>query len=256
MHKSGLVLSVILICFFGTWLHGQINQKLKKVEDAGIQSQGKLTLRFTDASIGLPLAYASIAVKGNKSVLTDNDGKIVLERKPDGVYPVKFEKQGYISETFAIEVLSGRIVHNRFTVSPVLKKGNLRFVLAWNEKPMDLDIGFKMEEGFTISPRDSKSSLDEQVILESTCEEGYGPESILVKQVDQNALYSLYVKNISDFTEEGKNKLAPADPRIKIYKDNALKRVLIPSEKQAGNKWTVFSIQNGQIVLTDQTKED
>ena len=179
--------STLLIAFvlsFSTWSISQIDNIRKKVEDVGAESQGLFTLRFTNAVNGAPVAYATIAIQGNKSILTDDEGKIRFEKKPDGIYPFHFEQGGFISEDFRIEISSGKILDNRYVVSPSLKRNEIRIVLVWDENPADLDAHFVKDDGYRVSGKDLKKSPDSLVEIESESSIGYGPESIIFNNLD------------------------------------------------------------------------
>lgn len=245
-------LLIALIFSFSIYSVGQIDQMIKKVEDVGVEAQGLLTLRFNNASDGAPVAYASIKIDGNKSILTDVEGKIRFEKKPDGIYPFRFEKKGFISEDLQIEISAGKIINNRFIVSSLLKKNEFRIVLVWNEQPADLDMNFIKKEEYKISSKDLGASPDSLVVLEGESDLGYGPESIKIHKLDslENATFS--VIDFSNKDEENSIALMKSNALIKVYCENKLTHFWKPSKKQIGNTWMVFTIQNGQIVPTEE----
>lgn len=250
MKKTALFIAFIL--FFSIWTFGQIDQMRKKIEDVGVESQGLFTLRFDNASEGTPVAYATIAIQGNKSMLTDAEGKIRFEKKPDGVYPFKFEKKGFISEEFQIKINSGKIVNNRFIVSSTLKKDEFRIVLFWDDKPADLDLHFIKDEKYRVSSKDLKKSPDSLVVLECETVLGYGPESIYISNMSVIDSTMVVVNDYSNKTDENSVAISKSDAVIKIYSAGKIEGIWKPSKKQKGNVWMGFTIHNGKITPTEE----
>jgi len=253
MKTSTLLMAFILI--FSTWSISQIDDIRKKIEDVGVESQGLFTLRFANAVNGAPVAYATITIQGNKSILTDGEGKIRFEKKPDGIYPFHFEQGGFISEDFRIEISSGKILDNRYVVSPSMKKNEIRIVLVWDEKPADLDAHFIKDEEYRISSKDLKISADDQITLECESSIGYGPESILIKSLDLTAVYTFVVNDYTHKDDDNSIALSKSNAKVKVYSHGKLQHVWQPSKKQSGNIWMVFSIQNGKIIPTEEVKD-
>ncbi len=243
------------VSLFSTWSVSQIDNLIKKVEDVGIESQGLLTLRFANAVNGAPVAYATVTIRGNKSVLTDNEGKIRFEKKPDGIYPFRFEKEGFISEDLKIEINSGRIRDNRYIVSPEFNKNATRVVLVWDEKPADLNVNFIKDEEYRVSGRDLKVSPDSLAELECESENGFGPETVLFKNSDLNGKFTFVVTDYTNKDDENSVALSKSNARVKVYSKGKLQNVWKPSKKQTGNVWMVFTIQNGQIIPTEEVED-
>jgi len=253
MKTSTLLIAFVL--FFSTCSVSQIDDIRKKVEDVGIESQGLFTLRFSNAVNKAPVAYATITMQGNKSILTDSDGKIRFEKKPDGIYPFRFEKEGFMSEDFRIEISFGKILDNRYVVSPAIQKETIRIVLVWDENPADLDAHFIKDSEYRISSRDLKISDNEQVKLECESTNGYGPETVFVKNVDLNAEYTFVVSDYTHKDDENSVALSKSNAQVKVYSDGKLRYVWQPSKKQTGNIWMVFTIQNGKIIPTEEVED-
>ncbi len=247
-----LILFTASIVLFASWTFGQIDQVKKKIEDVGVESQGLLTIRFTNAVEGMPVSYAPISIQGNKTILTDAEGKIRFEKKQDGIYPIKFEKKGFISEDFKLEINAGKIRDNDFIVSPALNKNELRIVLTWNEKPADLDAHFVKDGGYRVSSKDLEVSPDSLVMLEFESNVGYGPESIIIHNMDSVGKATFVVNDYSHKDDKNSTALSKSNARIKVYKYKKLEYSWNPSKKQTGNVWMVFTIKDGQIIPTEE----
>lgn len=252
MKNSNILVAFLFL--FTSSSFSQIDQTRKKIEDVGVEAQGLLTLRFENASNGAAVTYANITLQGNKTLLTDAEGKIRFAKKPDGVYPVQFEKKGFISEEFQIRISSGQLMNNRCMVSTALKTNEYRIVLVWDEKPADLDMHFVKEKKYRVSGKDLKKSPDSLAFVECETALGYGPESILIRHMDEIDSTKVVVIDYSNKSDESSLTLSKSNPVIKVYSTGKIEGVWKPSKKQRGNTWMVFNIQNGQIITTEEVE--
>ncbi len=165
-----------------------------------------------------------------------------------------FSKEGFIPENNKFEVIAGTIFRNRFTVSPAIEMGSIRIVLDWDKKPEDLDAHFVKEGDYHISFQNMKASDDGKARLDRDDRDGYGPETITVKDIDENAEYTFYVKDFSNKDAKNSKQLSKSKAMVKIYGDGKLLNIWQLNEKQKGNAWVVFNIQNGKIVPSDYVK--
>ena len=232
----------------------QIDKMRDNLDDADAEIEGKLTLRFLNAVNGEAVAGAAVNVQDLQIFTTDLEGKVRFETINDGIYPFRFEKEGYISENNKFEVIAGTIFWNRFTVSPNIEMGSIRIVLDWDKKPKDLDAHFVKEGGYHISYQDMKVSEDGSARLDRDDKNGYGPETITIKDIDEKAEYTFYVKDYSNKNDKSSTALSKSKAMVKIYSEGELVNIWQLNEKQKGNAWVVFNIQNGKIVPTDLVK--
>ncbi len=232
----------------------QIDKMRDQLDDTDAEAQGQFTLRFFNAMDGEPVTDARIAVQDVQTYTTDMEGKVRFEILKDGIYPFKFEKEGYISENNKFEVIAGTIFRNRFTVSPNIEMGSIRIVLDWDKKPKDLDAHFVKEGGYHISYHDMKVSDDGSAQLDRDDQNGFGPETITVKDIDENSEYTFFVKDYSNKNDRSSNALSKSKAMVKIYSEGELANIWQLGEKQKGNAWVVFNIQKGKIVPTDKVK--
>lgn len=232
----------------------QIDKMREKIDDADAEEDGFLTLRFTNAENGNPVTDATINIQDFKTLTTDAEGKIRFEIQPDGVYPFSFEKKGFISENNKFEVVASTIFWNRFTVSPIIEMGAIRIVLDWDKKPADLDAHFKKEGDYHISYRVKTTADDGNAKLDRDDRDGYGPETITVKNIDEKAEYTYYVKDYTNRNSKSSKALSKSSAMVKIYGEGQLLNIWQLNEKQKGNAWMVFTIVKGKIVPTDEVK--
>jgi hypothetical protein len=232
----------------------QIDKMRDQLDDASAEQEGMFTLRFFNAETGEPVPDATITIQDFATFTTDMEGKIRFEKQPDGVYPFHFEKEGFISENNKYEVIAETIFRNRFTVTPVIEMGAIRIVLDWDKKPADLDAHFIKEGDYHISYRDMAVSDDASARLDRDDRDGFGPETITVKDIDEEAEYTYYVKDFSNKDDKHSKALSKSKAMVKVYGEGQLLNIWQLSEKQKGNAWMVFAIRNGKIVPTDEVK--
>lgn len=232
----------------------QIDKMREQLDDADAEQQGMLTLRFFNAENGEPVSDASINIQDFQTFTTDLEGKIRFAIQPDGIYPFVFEKEGFIPENNKFEIVAQTIFRNRFSVSPVLSVGAIRIVLDWDKKPEDLDAHFIKEGDYHISYREKLTSADGKAVLDRDDRDGFGPETITVKDIDEKAEYSYFVKDYSNRDSKNSKALSKSNAMVKLYGEGKLLNIWQLSEKQKGNAWMVFSIQNGKLVPTDEVK--
>lgn len=249
-------LSFLLMVLLGFSLSSlaQIDKMRDQLDDADAEEQGKLTLRFFNAETGEPVPEATITIQDFQTFTTDLEGKIRFAIQPDGIYPFTFEKEGFISENDKFEIVAQTIFRNRFTVSPVISMGTIRIVLDWDKKPDDLDAHFVKEGDYHISYREKLTSADGKALLDRDDRDGFGPETITVKDIDEKAEYTYFVKDYTNRDTKKSTALSKSNAMVKLYGEGKLLNIWQLSEKQKGNAWMVFSIQNGKLVPTDEVK--
>ena len=252
MKKLTLILTAIIGFTLNTF--PQIDKMRDQLNDVEAEEQGLLTLRFFNAVDGQPVPDATIDIQDFKTFITDKEGKIRFHKKPDGVYPFSFKKDGFVTENNKFEIIAQTIFRNRFVVSPVIEMGAIRIVLDWDKKPDDLDAHFIKEGEYHISYRDKIISDDGNARLDRDDRDGYGPETITVKDIDENAEYTFYVKDYSNKDSKNSKALSKSKAMVKIYGDGKLLNIWQLNEKQKGNAWMVFTIQNGIIIPADEVK--
>ncbi|MCC7430113.1 hypothetical protein IT568_04640 [bacterium] len=253
-----------LALFVGT-LNAQTKTKLEDVknqfedlEDSMVElNDGMLTLRFFNALNGQEIDNAKVEIL-NEIYTTDFEGKISFPvPEEDGTYGFSFKKDGFITSNFKIEIDGGTIFsNNRFSISPLLDLEHLRIVLDWDKNPDDLDAHFVKENGYHISYRRKKTSADGTAKLDRDDRDGYGPETITIKEIDKNASYSYYVHDYSNKENSNSQKLSDSKANVKVYGNGMLLNVFEVPKLQKGLVWEVFKIENGKISGVNQVFEN
>jgi len=229
----------------------------ESMDDAFTEMESdQLTLRFFNALNGEPIPAADVTIEGIDTYQTDQEGKILFPIPAENdTYKVAFSKQGYVKAQFPLAIEAGTIFFNRFSVSPALPLGNMRIVLDWNSQPEDLDAHFIKYEAYHISYQDMRVSRDGVVRLDRDDRNGYGPETITAKKIDNGARYDYLVHDYSNRSAIGVLKLSRSGAAVKIYQGSELLHMITIPRNQIGTIWHVFSIENGQIALVNELRE-
>ena len=174
-------------------------------------------------------------------------GKVLIDVPEDGTYALSFSKEGFISAIYPFEVIVGTLFSNRFSVCPVIEMGAIRVVLDWGRNPKDLDAHLIKEGDYHISYQDMHDSRDGTAKLDRDDLKGFGPETITVKNIDEGASYTYFVKNFSDRSSPRSKTLSKSGASVRVYGDNQLLKSYSIAPNQKGTTWVVFTIEGGKI---------
>ena len=251
--KKAIKLLLLLLFVSIQTTYAQIEEMREKMQDQMTELEdGKLTLRLINAVDGNAVADATIKIDELGEFTTDRQGRVLFEVPEDGVYSMGFKKPDFISVDLKFEIMEGMIFYNRFSVSPKIDMGTIRIVLDWDNKPKDLDAHLVKEGGYHISYRNTNSSADGKAVLDRDDLDGYGPETITITDVDDDAEYKFYVKDFTNHDRNNSKKLSKSKARIKIYGEGQLLHEFKITERLKGNTWMVFRIVKGEIIIWDE----
>jgi len=245
--RTLLALALVLVTAV-SW--GQEHQKLRDRSKDNFEEleTGRMTLRFFNALTGKPVPGARVAVAEAETLVTDFEGKVVIPPPgEDGTYPVSVRAEGFLPSDFAIEVETGALYFNRFSLSPMLDLRFLRVVLDWGDVPRDLDLHFIKEGGYHISYRDMSSADDGVARLDRDDTDGNGPETITIKDVRRDARYTCSVVDFTNRSSSDATALSASRATVKVYGQGRLLNVFEVPRGRPGTRWNVFTIQGGVI---------
>lgn len=231
------------------------DKRLQEDKDDALEElmSEKITLRFTNAIDGKEIANASVYVKEIGRFMTDDDGKVRFPApEEDGSYPFTFRAEGFITSEFQFEIMVGALFVRRFSVSPQMDIRFLRVVLDWGNEPRDLDAHFVKEDGYHISYRDMRTSADGNGILDRDDRDGYGPETITVKEISKDAAYRFYVHDYSDRNDPSSTKLSDSRAVVRVFGEGKMLKTFSVPPHGKGTRWEVFTIEKGTIVTTNR----
>ena len=205
------------------------------------------TLRFFDALTGEPIKGADVNIQKIGTFKTDGEGKVRFPIQPDGIINVEFSKEGYISTDLSPEIIVGTIFNNRFSISPQMTINQFRVVVDWGAQPEDLDAHFVKKNNYHISFRNTRELSDGTGQLDRDAMHGYGPETITVESLDNDAEYSYYIHDYTNRNNTSSKNLAQSGARVLVYGNNQLLYTFIISSNISGDTWNVFKVINGVV---------
>lgn len=249
MKTNALILSLVVMLMVPLNGSAQYKKMLDVLEDTQAEvNDGKFTLRFFDAKSGEPVGDASVAIANVGDYSTDLVGKVIFDKLKDGKYAFRFTKQGYISAVYEFEVIAESVFYNRFSVCPRSELGALTVVLDWDKSPADLDLHLVKEGGYHIAYHHKAEAADGSARLDRDDQDGYGPETITLRQTDNNAVYTCYVHDYTNKSANRANKLSRSKAVVRVYNNNELTATYSIPKEQKGSKWNVFRIKQGEVI--------
>ena len=215
--------------------------------------------KVTNAVNRNPIPEVAITIS-DLSAVTDENGIYIIQYVPEGDH----ETSGSVNEFCSFTghfTLPDNSPHQTFTynfsMSPIPDPGEIRFVLNWGVKPHDLDSHLLTPEiegsSYHISFLNrGNPTAAPYVILDTDDTNGYGPETITIKQ----AFEGIYVYYIYKYS--GDSKLTSSEAQINIYDnpDCNATTISIPSEG-SGRYWYVCDIDGstGNLTIINQIQE-
>jgi len=216
---------------------------------------GEVRGEITHALTGGSLEDVNITVRKNihtkrgtiiDKTITDSNGKYSLNLT-HGIYTLELNKVGFITTYFTVTSIGGETKDNQgASISPVLGNGEVRVVLRWGENPSDLDSHLVKKtngnENYHIYYGD-KIADEDNASLDTDDTSSYGPETITIKNVDYNSIYTYYIYNYSG---GGDNVLSNSSANVTLYTNSGEQKFFVPNGN--GRYWKVFEIDHGTII--------
>ncbi len=208
-----------------------------------------LTLRFFNALNGDVIPNALVQIEGFGEFNSDEEGKVRFPiPENDGFLLVHFECDKFITSDFKVEVIAGTLFFNRISVSPELDLKHLRIVLDWDAAPKDLDAHFIKTGGYHISYRHTRILADGSGELDRDDMDGYGPETITIRDIDDLAEYEYFIHDYTNKTNTSSAALSRSKATVKVYGEGKLLYVFQIPQSRKGTKWSVFKLMQGQFI--------
>jgi hypothetical protein len=212
-----------------------------------LKMAGLIPLRFINALDAKPIEDATVIVDSIGTYITNKEGIISFPEQEDDFYTLEFSKRGYITSRIEFEVKNNNVYNGRFSISPVMQGDYLRIVLDWGDRPADLDLHLVKEDSYHVSYRDMHNSADGSVTLDRDDMDGFGSETITIKETDLRAVYQVYVHDYTNRNKSSSSELSRSGAAVRVFDSNGhVKSFYIPANF-LGVKWDVFRILNGEI---------
>jgi len=236
-----------------------VRQVSQAYSGKGIAS-GKLLNAFNGQAVN----NATLKIRSGINVTT---GAVVATTKTNsngnyrislagGNYTIEATKKGHTTIYFPIVSVGKHTSGNQnASITPTINKGEIRIVLTWGIRPMDLDAhlltpnieGRRHHIFFNPRTRGQRSSAP-YVQLDVDDTSSYGPETITIYK-SQPGTYHYYVHNYS-----GTPAIRHSDAKVEIYSEiGQVKSYNIPISGK-GKYWNIFSYEGstGKITTIDK----
>jgi len=211
---------------------------------------GNLTLRFFNAVNGSPIAGGTVQIETLEVMQTDDEGKVLFASpERDGILTARFTAEGYIPTEFPVEIMAGTLFFNRISISPKLDIKFVRIVVDWDKEPRDLDAHFIKggTNGYHLSYRNMRVLADGSGMLDIDAMNGYGPETITVKELSTTSLYEYSIADYTNQHNKNSTNLSASKATVKVYGNGKLLKVIQVPRKKEGTIWKVFTIDQGEV---------
>jgi len=174
---------------------------------------------------------------------TDENGYFEISNMPYGQYTAIFSKDGFISTSLNMNVDENSNDTYDLSMSPVLTQGEMRIRLSWGVDPSDLDSHLvKYVNGnqeYHIYYNTPNGTNGDNLDRDDT--DGYGPETVTIKEINASAKYVYYV-----YKYAGNGEIKNSGASVKVSYGNS-EQTFYPPQKD-GKYWKVFTIENGKII--------
>lgn len=205
-----------------------------------------------------PISGALICFDGTTCVTTDAAGEYNLGPLPSGFQRLTATKDGFYPLTNGAVVTAGQSAILNFALSPNFFETNmrLRIVLTWDPTPSwaplgtpnDLDAHLWLQATLPVHVYSDPAARGDCTNYPNACLEvdftnGYGPESIAIRQLE-NATYYYGVLNYYN-GYLGVPPLTQSSAVVQVYdEDGLLREYSVPSFGE-GDFWYIFSMDGG-----------
>jgi hypothetical protein len=205
-----------------------------------------LALKFKDSVSGAPIPGVRVEL-ARKSYRADSSGLVELPIQlvkgvDDDDIAFSASAQGYVTLEDKMRVRLGSVVSKRFLMTKGFQLNQARFVLEWERKPADLDAHL-VGPGFHVSYQKMRSAPGD-ASLDRDARQGYGPETLTLLNIRNDATYALSVENYSKESHR-------LNIKVTVYFDNRVHRVLFYPEVRQ-NSLTILTIERGQILYYER----
>jgi hypothetical protein len=246
MTRKLIVLAALFLSFvpFCDNLQAQHSKSIAQLRKKA-ENETKCFLKFVDAKKGAAIINAHVSIERFGDFTTDSLGKVYIHKPVGGKYSFSFTKDGYVSAQYEFEIIGSTAVANHFSVCPLSTSNIIYFVLDWEKSPADLDLHLLKTNGYHVNFRNPKIVSGEVALLVKDDFHGYGPETITLSRLDNNAVYYCYVHDFSHQYSKRSLTLSYSRAVVRVYVNNELAYSYKVPPLHAGNKWTVFQIKKG-----------
>jgi len=221
-------------------------------------SQGIVTGQLLNAYNGKPVSKVTLKIRSGMNVTT---GAVIATTKtdrngyyriklPGGNYTIAAIKNAYATMYFLI-VSAGNdtIDKQNASITPSINSGEIRIVLSWGHRPMDLDSHlFTPTKDHIYFSSKGKRLYAPYVELDVDDTTSYGPETITIYK-SHAGMYRYIVHNYS-----GSPAIRTSNAKVEIYSEMGLVKSYNIPVSGVGDIWQVFSYNGSTGKITTFNK--
>ncbi|GEM_PF-2888691 len=231
---------------------GDSTVNLAEVTLMPYKTKENVKLHLINAVDGSSIIDANVTIRygidndNNESIaysgITDENGYFEIIDMPYGQYTAVFSKDGFISTSLNMKIDEDSNSNYDLSMSPALAQGEMRIRLSWGENPSDLDSHLvkyvNSNQEYHIYYGDSTGTNGDNLDRDDT--DGYGPETVTIKEINASAKYVYYV-----YKYAGNGEIKNSDASVKVSYGDSEQTFYSPQED--GIYWKVFTIENGIV---------
>lgn len=236
----------------------EADNKVYPLAVSAAEDMGTVMGSVIDAKTGLVLEEVTIRVidgtdsetgKIIQEALTDSNGDFSLQA-PAGEYTVEYSKEGYQTAVNDDKVMVSAGANENLSqkvLMPNLGDGEWSIVLQWGSEPQDLDLHVSSDDYhvFFSNPQ-AKGKNNEEAILDVDDQNGDGPETITITNMQPDSSYLVMVDNYSYRGHGGDHTLSESQATVTIYSPTG-ETFSYSVPDGMGNIWNVVEIKNGEL---------
>lgn len=202
--------------------------------------------RISDATTNRAIIGATVTIPGTDlSAQTDDGGEFRIVNAPTGPTTIKAVANTFRDQDIECELVSGQNPRTRFLMSPTLEAGEIRFILAWDNLPADLDahlVGPLPAGGtFHLSARIRETpTVRQSASLDISDADGGGPETITLRKPVPGT-YHYFVHDFSNNDSAESTALAASNAEVHVHFGERTRHYQT-SGRRVGNVWHVCDI--------------
>lgn len=228
-------------------------------EEEEIAQSGRIINAVTGKGVRATLKVRPSGQKRGEAIETVNvssNGQYELGLS-EGNYMLEVSSSGFITEYFELDIKEGVSKKNEnYVISPELEEGEIRIVLEWNSKPVDLDayLSGNLDDGTRIwTGQNNMVSRDRSGDIAASLDvddrNGYGPETITIYNYNGSFEY-----HVHDYKHEG--VLGQYGATVRVYMPGESSPTVIQAPSGLTNIWNVLRIDHGKLQVVNSDMKD
>ena len=185
-----------------------------------------------------------------QTITVDENGYYSVEL-PLGNYTIEMQKENFVTGHFNVAVTKNGSQNCHGSLAPEgsseIPSGQLRIVLTWGATPSDLDSHlygptadgsgsfrvFYSEKSYNVNG-------EKYVDLDVDDTSSYGPETVTVYNMNESGIYSYYVHDYSNKSNNNSTAMANSGAKVEVYVGDKLVMVYYVPTSGVGTVWHVF----------------